>query len=301
MPDELSTLSFRNDEAFQYFGAGRLSNKFDFLVFASPNARRIFGTSVLEIPSTSMKETDNMKNTAALADALAKPARVPPKHANQKHSARIHRGKPDATSQSVTSEASLNILTVEFQDALKKSVEGIIEAGNVLIRAKSQLKHGQWEEWIIRTLRFGQRARNGKANVREAQELMLLARHPVISNPNYFNALPARIRTLTELSQIPEDQLEEHIDTGVVHPGLTRSEVKKLKPPGPKPNRKNPVLAPTLPDAIKVFLQFCLDVGRPDVVLGYIRSLRETRLPPKEDFDLATEFARRIYESRGER
>lgn len=49
----------------------------------------------------------------------------------------------------VASEAALNVLTREFQNALQKSVEGIIDAGNVLSRAKGGLKHGQWEKWVI--------------------------------------------------------------------------------------------------------------------------------------------------------
>jgi hypothetical protein len=247
-----------------------------------------------------VKETEAMENTTVLAHtkSLAKPAKVPPKHAHQKHSAAVHRGKPE----SVASEASLNVLTVEFQNALKKSVEGIIEAGKVLIRAKSQLKHGQWEEWIIRTLRFGERARNGRANVRKAQQLMLLARHPVISNPKHFRVLPPRIGTLTELSQIPEEDLREHIKAGIVYPGLTEKEAVKLKPCSPEPRPRNPEFAPMLPEGIKVFLNFCDDVGRPDVVRAYQRShKREPGLPPREEFDRAIEYALRIYESRGGR
>jgi len=229
------------------------------------------------------------------------PAKPSEKSVNQRRSKPGHDRVLKAHKQVLNNGASLNALTVAFQNALKKSVEGIIEAGNVLIRAKRQLKYGQGEEWIVRTLRFGERARNGKANIREAQELMLLARHPVISDPEHFRALPPRSRTLTELSQIPDDDLRELIASGVVHRGLTRKEAVKLKPRPPKANPKTPVLAPTLPDPIKVLLQFCLDVGRPDVVLAHIRSLRETRLPSKEDFDRAVEFALRIYESRGAR
>ena len=130
-------------------------------------------------------------------------------------------------------EASLDVLnafTLEFQNALKKSAEGIIEAGKVLIRVKSRLRHGQWEEWVIRTLRFGERKRNGAADLRKAQELMLLARHEVISNPKYFASLPPRIQTLYVLSQIPDDDLRELIAAGVVHQGLTRKEAAIERP-----------------------------------------------------------------------
>ena len=38
----------------------------------------------------------------------------------------------------------INVLTARFRNALKKSVEGIIEAGRVLIEAKDELEHGQF-------------------------------------------------------------------------------------------------------------------------------------------------------------
>jgi hypothetical protein len=51
----------------------------------------------------------------------------------------------------------LSALTARFQNALKKSVEGIIEAGRVLIEAKNELEHGQFTDWVVRELRFGSR------------------------------------------------------------------------------------------------------------------------------------------------
>jgi hypothetical protein len=40
------------------------------------------------------------------------------------------------------SKDPLTILTMRFRNALKKSVEGIIEAGRVRIKAKNELEHG---------------------------------------------------------------------------------------------------------------------------------------------------------------
>ena len=55
------------------------------------------------------------------------------------------------------SQERLKLLTARFRNALKKSVEGIIEAGRVLIDAKSELEHGQFINWVVRDLRFGTR------------------------------------------------------------------------------------------------------------------------------------------------
>jgi hypothetical protein len=51
----------------------------------------------------------------------------------------------------------LTALTARFRNALKKSVEGVIEAGRVLIEAKDELEHGQFIDWVVRELRFGTR------------------------------------------------------------------------------------------------------------------------------------------------
>jgi hypothetical protein len=62
---------------------------------------------------------------------------------------RLQRGRP--------SQERLKLLTARFRNALKKSVEGIIEAGRVLIEAKNELEHGQFTDWVVRELRFGTR------------------------------------------------------------------------------------------------------------------------------------------------
>jgi hypothetical protein len=242
------------------------------------------------------------------ADTI-KPSGLPPKPSHKlldaKRIAPSDKSRPEARKDTLKNEISasvLDVLTAEFKNALKQSVKGLIDAGNVLIRAKSQLKHGQWEDWVIRTLRFGERKRNGAANLRKAQELMLLARHEVISNPSHWHALPPRIRTLTELLQIPTENLLEHIASGIIHSGMTRSDAVKLKPHAPNGNgnSRNPApVAPALQDAIKVLLHFCINVGRPDVVIAYIRSLkREPGLPSREDFDRAVQFVEQIYQSK---
>ena len=56
---------------------------------------------------------------------------------------------------------------------MKKSVEGIIEAGRVLIEAKNELEHGQFADWVVIDLRFGSRKEGSrKADLRKAEMLM---------------------------------------------------------------------------------------------------------------------------------
>ncbi len=64
----------------------------------------------------------------------------------------------------------LRDLTTRFRNALKKSVEGIIEAGRVLIEAKNELEHGQFIDWVVRELRFGSRNEGSReADLRKAE------------------------------------------------------------------------------------------------------------------------------------
>jgi hypothetical protein len=96
----------------------------------------------------------------------------------------------------------LQVLTARFRNALKKSVEGIIEAGRVLIEAKSELEHGQFIDWVVNNLRFGTRKDGSReADLRKAQILMFLARNEVISNASHWHAFPRSSRTLWELNE----------------------------------------------------------------------------------------------------
>jgi hypothetical protein len=97
----------------------------------------------------------------------------------------------------------LNVLTARFRNALKKSVEGIIEAGRVLIEAKNELEHGQFIDWVVRELRFGTRKDGSReADLRKAEMLMFLARNEVISKSCHWHDFPPSPRSLCEPTQI---------------------------------------------------------------------------------------------------
>jgi hypothetical protein len=91
-------------------------------------------------------------------------------------------------------QQKLDVLTARFRNALKKSVEGIIEAGRILIEAKNELEHGQFIDWIVCDLRFGSlKEGSRKADLRKADMLMLLARHEVISKSYHGTTLRPRL------------------------------------------------------------------------------------------------------------
>jgi hypothetical protein len=170
---------------------------------------------------------------------------------------------------------SLRVLTKRFRNALKKSVAGIIEAGQVLIEAKSRIEHGQFTDWVVRELQFGSRQEGSReANLRQAEILMLLARNEMIANPSHWHAFPPSIRTLYELTQVDKKRLLKLIEKGKVHAGTTREEAIGFQPKSkrfPKPKLGK------LKRPVATLLDVCLLLDEADRVLAHIRSLKRVR------------------------
>jgi hypothetical protein len=185
----------------------------------------------------------------------------------------------------------LSIFTARFRNALKKSVEGIIEAGRVLIEAKSELEHGQFSDWVVRELRFGTRkGDSSEADLRKADMLMFLARNDVISNPCHWHDFPPSPRTLWELTQIrPKQRLIELIANGSVNSGMTREEAVALR--HRTSQERSP--SPKLKREIAALLEVCIILGGGDGVLAHIRDLKDvSNAPPAKEFDRAARWAK---------
>jgi hypothetical protein len=178
----------------------------------------------------------------------------------------------------------LRALTARFRNALKKSVEGIIEAGRVLIEAKSELEHGQFIDWVVHELRFGSRKDGShEADLRKAEMLMFLARNEVISNPCHWHDFPPSPRTLWE-------RLLELIANGTINSGLTREEAVALR----HKNLQERSPAPKLKREIAALLEVCILLGGGDGVLAHIRDLKDvSSVPPAREIDRAARWVKR--------
>jgi hypothetical protein len=186
----------------------------------------------------------------------------------------------------------LRVLTARFRNALKKSVEGIIEAGRVLIEAKNELEHGQFTDWVVRELRFGSRKDGSReADLRKAEMLMFLARNEVISNPCHWHAFPPSPRTLWELTQIrPKQRLLELIANGTINSGMTREDAVALR--HKMSQERSP--APKLKREIAALLEVCILLGGGDGVLAHIRDLKDvSSVPPAKEIDRAARWVKR--------
>jgi hypothetical protein len=190
------------------------------------------------------------------------------------------------------SRSNLKDLTARFRNALRKGVEGIIEAGQVLIEAKQVLDHGHFTDWVVDVLKWGER-RPGKneANLRKAEMCMYLARHPVIGDPRYFDAFPPSPRTLWELTQIrPKQRLIDLIADGTINSGMTVEEAAALRR-GLISHGHSPT--PKLKREIAALLDVCILLGGGDGVLAHIHGLKRVNDAfPVKDFERAARWAK---------
>jgi hypothetical protein len=99
------------------------------------------------------------------------------------------------------------------------AVESIIRTGQLLVRAKAVLDHGEFGDMIASKLPFG---------ARTAQMLMKIASHPIIGNTKHVSHLPPSWGTLHALTSFPDDALKGLLADGTINPEIQRSEVNTI-------------------------------------------------------------------------
>jgi hypothetical protein len=102
--------------------------------------------------------------------------------------------------------------------AWTKAAAAILETGKLLNEAKRALPHGEF----VRMLKSS----DFPLSERTAQRLMAIARHPILSNPTHVSLLPPAWSTLSALCQLPRETLRLKFESGAIHPGLERAEVR---------------------------------------------------------------------------
>ena len=116
--------------------------------------------------------------------------------------------------------------TILFNGARRKTVEGYIEQGKILIEAEEELDHGEYEKFADEVV--------GSATGRKLKKI---ARHRVLANRSHVNDLPASLTTLYELSFLKPETLLALIDDGTVNPKITREQAHALRSPPAEPVR----------------------------------------------------------------
>jgi hypothetical protein len=117
-----------------------------------------------------------------------------------------------------------NILSSDWLDrinaAYSKSLEAIIETGRLLLEFKKSAGHGC----------FMQCFDEGRMlfPIDTAEKVMRIASSRVLSNSANLRNLPQAISSLYLLSQMPEEQLQQAISDGAVHPDMRARDIKML-------------------------------------------------------------------------
>lgn len=109
-----------------------------------------------------------------------------------------------------------------IRDAWQDSVGSVLKIGQLLIDAKAELEHGQFETMIETDLPFGPRS---------ARMLMAIAEDKKLANRKHASVLPPSWTTLYELTKVPEDVFEAKLKEGVIRPDMQRDEAMRLHRP----------------------------------------------------------------------
>ena len=116
----------------------------------------------------------------------------------------------------------------EINDAVGGTAAFILHAGELLIRAKAELPHGQWTA-MFESGRI-------RISMRQATMLMRVAEHRVLSNRHHLADLPNRLTVLDELAGGSAEIIEAGIKDGAIRPELTAKEARSfLRAQSPKP------------------------------------------------------------------
>ena len=116
----------------------------------------------------------------------------------------------------------------EINDAVGGTAAFILHAGELLIRAKAELPHGQWTA-MFESGRI-------RISIRQATMLMRVAEHRVLSNRHHLADLPNRLTVLDELAGGSAEVIEAGIKDGAIRPELTAKEARSfLRAQSPKP------------------------------------------------------------------
>ncbi|MDV7195783.1 hypothetical protein [Mycolicibacterium fortuitum] len=107
---------------------------------------------------------------------------------------------------------------------LSRAVEGIVTAGQNLIAAKADVRHG---EWLLMLSAIG---------ISEAEASRLRAIATRVGNLPNLEALPRSVSALYELSRLPAEQIESGIESGAITPDMTIRDAKDFaRPSAPEP------------------------------------------------------------------
>ena len=125
--------------------------------------------------------------------------------------------------QMVPYERRMEEWTDRIGSALRKSVDAIVEVGQLLAEAKADLPHGSWEQMLKSPeLPFG---------VRTARRFMAIAQNQILSKRSHGSVLPPSYRTLADLASWKDEELECALANHAIRPDTQRNVSTSLRHP----------------------------------------------------------------------
>ncbi len=118
----------------------------------------------------------------------------------------------------ISSDKELAEWKTRIESAWQKSVQSVIEVGNLVKQAKQQL--GVSYSLLEAELPFSSTV---------AAFLIKIAENPVLSNPSYHSRLPNGYNTLYYLASVDEKKLVQQIENGEITPNFTLASAKLLR------------------------------------------------------------------------
>jgi hypothetical protein len=109
--------------------------------------------------------------------------------------------------------------TTSIMAAWHRSVDSIIEVGELWDKAKSSLSKEELKELKGST----------KFNEPTISKLISIAKDPRITDPKYRAIMPSSYSTLYELTHLSDAEFESAFNDGVLRPDIERDEVKALR------------------------------------------------------------------------
>lgn len=100
--------------------------------------------------------------------------------------------------------------------AWRQSVDGILNAGQLLIQARDSLEHGEWLDLIKEKLPF---------RARTAQMLIKIAKDERLTKAKHIALLPPHWATIHEITNLDDQLFEEKIADGTIRPDMERRDI----------------------------------------------------------------------------
>ena len=100
-----------------------------------------------------------------------------------------------------------------------KSKEAIFETGRLLVQAKAELAHGEWQK-VCASQHFHNRT---------AERLMAISRDERLLNPTHVSLLPNEWGTLYEITRLDDEAFARRLDDGTINPTMERSDLKRAQ------------------------------------------------------------------------